>query len=263
VDKQRIGASFFLGGALAVAVTCGSWSPARATDLPVKAAPAPASVYTAPASVWWLGGDFKNRAATGYVGGIYALNGNLSSSGWLVRGQFTYVGSDFNSTLSSSGKVDFSLARENAAIGYQVFQGGWVFSGFVGVDNQNYHFSPSSAAPSRPKDETGAIFFGRIATASNTRYPMALEGQYSTANDDYWIRFRPGMRFNNITVGPEVVGLGNDSYDEFRVGGFLAYDFSPMMSFQVDAGYADNTHNGGAGNGGSGAYGGVTLVFLR
>ncbi len=259
-------AHLVLGGVLAIGAATTLSSPVSAADMPVKAPPSPQfPVSAAPSSVWWTGADFKKDTDTGYIGGIYALNGNLSATGWLVRGQFTYVGYNFDSTLAPSGQVDANYYRGQAALGYQIAGVGYVASAFVGVDYQSYKFSPAYAVTNPPDENLGAIFFARIATPGGSPYPIALEGQYSTANDDYWVRFRPGIRLSNFTIGPEIVALGNDDYNEFRYGGFVSYDFSNNFILQVNAGYADVTRNSGsAGQGGSdSAYGGLTLVFLQ
>ncbi len=227
-----------------------------------KAAPAPSYVDS---SVLWLGSDFKNNVAAGNIGGIYALNGNLDASGWLVRGQFTYVGYDFNTAAAPAGPAHTNFEEGSGAIGYQITGNGFVASGLVGIDGQNYHFNPAAAATPGLNDKVGAIFFGRIATMGGAQFPSAIDGDFSTANDSFWVRGRTGTKFGAFTIGPEVVGLGDRTYDEVRGGGYVSYDLSRSMIVQGDAGYADTTRggNGGGGRGGSGAYGGVTLVFLH
>ena len=84
-------------------------------------------------SAFWLGGDFKENVAAGYLGGVYAVNGSLDGPGWLVRGQVTGVfGFDFAMPPAPNGHGDFF--RGDGAIGYQVIGYGLVAQGFVGVD---------------------------------------------------------------------------------------------------------------------------------
>lgn len=240
---------------------------AYAADMPTKAPPlgaiaTPADVNS---SVLWLGGDFKNRVAAGNVGGIYAFSGNLDASGWLVRGQFTYVGYGFDTTLVPSGTAHADFAQANAAIGYQIVGNGLVASGFVGLDYQNYNFNPAAAATPGLRNEAGVIFWGRVATMGGSPFPTAVDGQFSTANDSFWVRGRTGVRFGNFTVGPEVIGLGNNVYSEVRGGGYVSYDLTNKLIIQGDLGYADaiRGQNTSGAPGGSGVYGGMTLVFLH
>jgi hypothetical protein len=264
MNYMRLVSHFVLSAAVLVSAAEASNSRANAADMATKAPPlsAPGDVNS---SVVWLGGDFKNDVAAGNIGGIYAFSGNLDASGWLVRGQFSYVGYDFNTTLSASGTANGRFSEGSGALGYQVVGGGWVASGFVGVDGQNYNIDPPAAATAGVGDKAGAIFFGRIATMGGAPYPISIDGDYSTANDSFWVRGRTGVKFTSITVGPEIIGLGNVAFDEVRAGGYVSFDLSRSMILQADLGYANATRgeNSSAGRGGSGAYGGVTLVFLH
>jgi hypothetical protein len=265
VGCLEIGKRFALSAAVAICATSVASLTASAADMVTKAAPQAAASSDVNSSVFWLDGDFKNDVAAGNAGGIYALNGNLDAPGWLVRGQFTYVGYDFNTTLAPSGTGHGTFTDGSGAIGYQVIGNGLVASGFVGLDYQNYAINPAAAATPGIGDRLGAIFFGRIATMGSTEYPSSIDGDFSTANDSFWVRGRTGIRSGSFTVGPEVADLGNSAYDEVRVGGYASYDLSRYVIVQGDLGYADATRgtNNSGGRGGSGAYGGVTLVFLH
>ena len=55
----------------------------------------------APSDVWAQEPLALAKFSAGNVGGIYAFSGNLDAPGWLVRGQFTYVGYYFSSPLAA------------------------------------------------------------------------------------------------------------------------------------------------------------------
>lgn len=264
-----VGSGFrqILNGALWIAAVTVLSAPALAADMLTKAAPAatnqaPSDVNS---SVLWLGGDFKNDVAAGNIGGIYALSGNLDTPGWLVRGQFTYVNYDFNTALSASGNATGNLYQGSGAIGYQWVGNGFVASGLVGVDEEDYNINPAAAATPGLGNRLGAIFYGRIATTGGAQFPSAIDGDFSTAYNSFWIRGRTGVRFGSLTIGPEAIGLGNEFFDEARVGGYFSYDLTTKFIVQADLGYADATRseNNAAGGGGSGVYGGVALIFLH
>jgi hypothetical protein len=266
LDYLRIGTQLVFCAAVSSCLAGTLPSLADAADMATKAPPAAQSSSDTNSSVLWLGSDFKNDVSAGNIGGIYALNGNLDASGWLVRGQFTYVGYDFDTALAPSGTGHANFYEGSGAIGYQVTGNGFVASGLVGIDSQDYNINPAAALPSNISDRTGAVFFGRIATTGNSEYPSAIDGDYSTANNSFWVRGRTGARFGNFVLGPEVIGLGNNSFDEVRFGGYVSYDLSRYVILQGDAGYADSNPYGvntAGARGGSGAYGGVTLVFLH
>ena len=249
------GARLVLWTAAAICAAAGLSSRGHAADMATKAPPQ-ATENAAPSSVVWLGSDFKNDVDAGVIGGIYALSGNLDAPGWLVRGQFTYVGYDFNTTQSATGSAHTDFYRGDSSIGYQIVGNGLVASGFVGVDYERYFTNPAAATNTELNDKVGAIFSGHLATVGGAQYPFAIDGHFSTANNDYWIRGRTGVKFNNITVGPEIIGLGNVSFDEVRVGGYASYDLSRTWILQGDLGYAQGTrgNNNNSGRGGDGAY---------
>lgn len=267
VGYSAIGARLTLLSLVFLAGTGLVCTSAAAADMATKVAPysTPQAASDLNSSVLWLGSDFKNDVAAGNIGGIYAFSGNLDASGWLVRGQATYVGYDFSSPFATSGTAHGNFGEGSAAIGYQWAGNGYVVSAFVGPDYQDYHINPAAAADPRIHDEWGAVFWGRVATMGGAQYPSAIDGQFSTANNSFWIRGRTGVKFGNLTVGPEAIGLGNVVYDEFRAGGYASYDLSRYVILQGDLGYADATHgeNSAGGRGGSGVYGGVTLAFLH
>jgi hypothetical protein len=241
---------------------------ASAADMALKAPSQSASQAASDAnsSVFWLSSDFKSsRVEAGNAGGIYAFSGNLDAPGWLVRGQFTYVGYDFSSTLAPSDTAHGTFGDGSSAIGYQLVGPGVVASGFVGVDYQNYTTNPAAAAGSGVGNGWGAAFFGRVASASGVQYPFAVDGDYLTMNNTFWVRGRPGVRFDHLTFGPEVIGMGNNVYDEVRAGAYVSYDVLRYFIVQADLGYADAVRgeNTAGGRGGSGVYGGITLVFLH
>jgi len=258
------GQHLVLGAALLIGASVTVWSPASAADQPVKAAP-PADFSSVNSSVLWLGSDFKNRVSAGNIGGIYALSGNLDAQGWLVRGQFTYVNYDFSTTQSLTGTGNGNFYQGSAAVGYQFVGSGFVASGLVGLDAQHYNINPVSATPVGIGDKLGVVFYGRLATKGGAAFPSAIDGNFSSANDSYWVRGRTGVRLGNFVVGPEVIGLGNRAFDEVRVGGYVSYDITNKWIIQGDLGYAEGVRGerGAARGGGTGAYGGVTLVFLH
>ena len=163
--------------------------------------------------------------------------------------------------FSPTGRAEVDFTRASGSVGYQYVGGALTGSLFAGLEYAKHDFNPGIVDPLNVNDRWGAIFNGRVATTDNSRYPFALDAQYSTANNEYWVRARPGIKFGKVTVGPELGALGNRSYDEVRFGGFTAIDLTKNFILQFHVGYADALRVGTSG--GSGAYGGTTLVFLH
>jgi len=261
VGKQGFGRWLILSAALSIGAANALSSPAQAADIIGKAPTQQAAASGGPASAMWFGGDFKQNVAAGFGGGVFALNGNLNLPGWLFRADLVGVGFDFAMPPAPNGHGD--MFRGDGAVGYQVFGYGLVAQGFVGADYEQYNFHPASAGNPQLRDGVGAIFYGRLASATATQFPFAVDGQFETTNRDFWVRGRTGLKYGPWTVGPEAIMLGNVSFDEARFGGFVTYDLTNYMSVQANLGYADAIRNDNSGRGGNGVYGGVTLVFVH
>jgi hypothetical protein len=232
---------------------------------PVVAADAmPDGMAASPAAAFWAGGGFKSRVAAGFVGGVWApMTHSLDADGILVRGEYVYVNYDFNTRLSATGTGHGTLNRANAEIGYQLVRFGLASSVFVGPDYQNFSISPSTARGRGLNDKVGANFVGRVARAGVQEFPVSLEGNFSTANNTYWAKLRPGKNFGQFTVGPEIGMLGNNDFDEAHYGGFASINISSAVMLQGALGYSKQFRNNiSSGNGGEGAYGEISLVIL-
>jgi len=255
IQVRRLG----LSAAVLIGAMTGLSLPARAADILTKSPPQTA-VSEAPSTVLWAGGDFKDDVEAETFGGIHALSGGLDHSGWLIRGDFTAAQFGFN---TNPGSANGDLYRGDGSIGYQTFTNGWVASGYLGLGYEQYNFSPASAGNPSLHDQFGLMLTGRLATAGTTPYPVSLDGQYLTANNEFWLRARIGARFGAITVGPELIGLGNVAWDEVRFGGYVEYQFSRDWIVQGDLGYANGSSGDLFGHSGTGVYGGVGLVYLH
>lgn len=210
----------------------------------------------------WAGVGLKDDVIAGYAGGVFALNGDLGSTGILLRASGLYVDYDFNTALSPNGRANGDLYRVNGSLGYQIVGEAITWALFAGVDYQDRDINPGVANDGRLNDEAGFIVNARIATNGGSMFPLTLEGHYSTANNDFWARAQTGFDLASFTVGPEASILGNDAYTEARFGGYASWHISSDFDLQFRAGYAEQLSGaGGSNSGGDGAYGGASMVF--
>lgn len=244
-----------LAGAAAIALgTLAGFEQAKATDM---------SAVDTHSGVLWAGVGFKEDVVAAYIGGVLAVNGDINSSGLQVRLSGTFVDYEFRSGFAPSGKADGELYRGNASLGYQIAMEAVRISLFAGVDVQDRDINPAAANDGRLKNEAGFFVSGRVASNTPGPFSMSVEGNYSTANSSYWTQAKLGYRFGSVKVGPEIGVLGNDVFDELRIGGNAEFGLLSNLLLQVNAGYAEKLSGGGSGgSGGDGAYGGGTLVFL-
>ena len=211
----------------------------------------------------WAGVGLKEDVVAGYTGGVLALNGDLGSTGFLLRASGLYVDYDFESGFAPGGVANGNFYRGDVSFGYQFVNDGLVFALFGGADFQNRDIDPAAADDGTLNDEIGFIVHGRFAADPEGPLALTLEGNYSTANDTFWTRAQTGFALGSFTVGPEVSYLGNDSYTEARFGAFSKFNLMSNTELQFRAGYAEQlTGEGSSNSGGDGAYGGATIVLL-
>ncbi|MGH6995424.1 MAG: cellulose biosynthesis protein BcsS, partial [Stellaceae bacterium] len=154
MNRAKLGLRYVVGAALCLAAA----SPVLADD-------ATPSADQAPVTALWAGAAFKPHVAAGYAGGLWAPTGNLDSSGWLLRGEYLYVGYNFSSTAAVGGSASGQLNRADAQVGYQVVNSGIAASVLVGPDYEDFSVTPSAANDRRLSNKLGAMIVGRVARA--------------------------------------------------------------------------------------------------
>jgi hypothetical protein len=222
-----------------------------------SAAPADAQGTRNPISTAAIFGfDVGPSAETGYAGAIYALNGDSSRDGFLIRGLGVYSSYDYDAAV---GAVDGDMVLFDGMVGYQIMRSNIRVAGFVGVEYQDHDLSPNDPANSVNGDETGFKAVGEVTLGHGNALFINLIGAYSTAFETHWVRFRPGYNYERFTFGPEIIWQGNESYDAHRVGGYLTMRL-PDTPFDVtvSSGYHKNEDSGIFGDD-NGAYGSINI----
>jgi len=202
-----------------------------------------------------------------YIEGfMFALNGDMSRDGWVIRSYASRVDYDLDPGTGRGYQAD-------ALLGYRVDRNSWNGGIYAGFDWQNYQLKPDDPTLEVRGTEMGFKVAGDFETSDDLPYYLALDGYYSTAFDSYWVRGRAGWNFNRLAFGPEVIALGNEDFDAQRVGGFATFRFKllpdrPKLELTLSAGYqflSDSRSTGvtggntGTSGGGEGAYATVIL----
>ena len=67
---------------------------------------------------------------------------------------------------------------------------------------------------------------------------MSAYGSYSTAHNAYYTRLKGGFAlFDRTFIGPEFTALGDDFFNQWRLGAHLSGFQLGMLKFAVAAGY--------------------------
>jgi hypothetical protein len=199
------------------AVTLFAASPASAQDAPTTVpAPIPLSVVPSERNPHGtglsIGADVGPGSYAFYVGGVQAINGDLSADGFLIRAGFTF------------GQYDEGILRDvpfeagSLMVGYQHAFDRTRVALFVGGDIIH---NGEGADPSVRGTEEAFRVVGEISTPVTERLDLTGWGSYSTFENQYYVQaralYRPGD--NGFRMGPEGSLLGGDTWDQARLGG--------------------------------------------
>jgi hypothetical protein len=239
------------------------------------AAPAPAfaggdAPAGFPGTVVFSGSDYKEDVSFSYVGAVHALNGSLDKNGFLVRvfagfGEYQYATEGV-----PEGHVETDLTIVDAGVGYQVYAGAVRLSAYAQASYEEHDQSPEDTANSARGDAWGFKANLEAETTADAPIYAGVIGSYSTAFDSYWVRGRAGMRVGHgIVIGPEIIALGNEEFDQMRYGAFvsgLPSIFSLMFGgdskSSLAIGYADTDEDGGSARAGDDSiYGSIGTSF--
>lgn len=199
-----------------------------------------------------------------YAGSVYALNGDLNSSGWFARaqiggGQYSYQ------SQAIQGRVRGTLFDASLGFGYKhYFDQDWSLSGYVGPHYRTRDLNvPDPLSNVTDSDKVGALVGLEFTGFSGPIYFNGI-GQYSTIENSVWSRLRVGYDFSsvNIIVGPEGLYFRDHQFDEYRGGAFITIQLNELINLSLSGGYAEYQNNfGGNNNSNSSPYGDVGLSF--
>ncbi len=240
--------------ALGAAIALGSISVGHAADMkmPVKAL-APV------APIQWInafaGVTVVPQSVYGEAGAVFALNHNLATDGFLFRIKGGGGGYSYNRTPVLKQNASFETG--DIMLGYQKFVGATRLTLYAGANVENHDNTDPLATVRGTK--VGAKVLGELYTEFNPSTYALVSGSYATDFRNYFTMAKLGFKIlPNVSIGPEIAQLGNQRFDAFRAGPFVAFDLTQSAQFILSAGYYDDERKNALNNH-SGAYGEVHL----
>lgn len=224
---------------------------------PASYSPAPAN-YTQSSEVFagyngWTDYDY------GYIGGVTALNHDMKSDGWLVRGNVGY-GQYSYSSMAVSGTNTVDMTNGNMMMGYQKFlagPNGGRIAVYLGVDYEDDSLSKVDSTNPVRGDEFGLIGRAELRLNLDGKTFLNEEASYSSAFDSYISSTRYGFNFGQFAVGPEVEFLGNQAFDSQHFGLFVGdIRLADTLTASVSGGYEHSARQFS-----SGGYGNVSVGY--
>jgi outer membrane immunogenic protein len=189
----------------------------------------------------FTGLDVSKFSVSGWIGTLIAPSKDLDTSGvrvWLV------------------GESGGYLYHDGAAAFHGIYESGEVLAGY-GFEGDNYSINllagPNAinhmVSPYDPTNhvqgtEGGIKFRADAYLTPATGFMSYSEGEYSTAFQTYWAREKIGFDVTHgqeIYVGPEVAVLGDERFNQWRVGAHISNMKIGKIQVDLSAGYADDS----------------------
>ena len=236
--------------AVAAAAFAASVGAGWAADLPVAVKAAPAPAYLAgPWFTLFSGVTASPDSIYGEAGAVFALGHNLDTPGWLFRIKGGGGHYEYNRAPGLKQGVDFETG--DLMLGYQTLVGRARITAYFG-GSVEHHDNPDPLATVKGT-RGGAKFQGEIYAPLNDRMYFFALGSISSVFTFYYTQAKVGYKvMPGIAVGPEVQALGNDRFDNVRLGPFVAFDIAPRAQLILSGGYSWDTrrdslndHSGG------------------
>lgn len=242
---MRASSIFFLALAFAMATTPGA--SARAADwytgVPTDGPPAP----KAPRVAIDIAIDgTSQRALSGALIGTIAPFAPMDRSGMRVRLSGlagTYVYAPANPFL---GEVHGTIVGGAFLVGYE-----WVFRRatvglYAGGEVVNNTISPDDPNNSAKGGSGGLKIAADFYVTPTDETMIAGVLSYSTNYNSYYGRLKFGMALaDHIYVGPEVVALGDNFFQQWRLGGHVTGLRFGMLQFGAAVGFLNDRVRGG------------------
>lgn len=204
----------------------------------------------------WTGVDLSPDSYYIYLGAMTALQGQdiNAQNGWLLRADVGFGGYDYDTLAVPGGNVDGDSLAGDLLVGYRHHFNPGSITAWLGGSVENHDQSPRDPGNSVEGTEGGVKGGLELNVAPANNWLVNLGGFYSTGFDSYWTRGAVGYNFGPVTVGPELLFLGNEEFHQVRYGAFLGGFDLGYVDAKLYGGYADTTARGD-----DGIYGGVSF----
>jgi opacity protein-like surface antigen len=151
--------------------------------------------------------------------------GGLDNSGFRVRlatvdGAYSFL------QFTNFGPRIYGNSEEGVGeIGYEFVQGSTSLLLMTGVN----YLTSSSSMPQNPSNPVPGTAFGsksliELYSTPTDKTMVEAEGNYATTFGEYYEQFKTGYAAlgPEIYIGPEAIFLGSQTYNQYRLGGFVS-----------------------------------------
>ncbi len=196
------------------------------------------SSYSASSDVFG-GASFIKDASHSYLGAVTAVNGDITTHGFLVRGSFGAGQYDYDNRNVAGGDVEANFGGADLLGGYQaIISDNQTLKVYLGASWEHHQLSPKDYNADVRGTEFGIKSQAEYYANLNEDISTSAIASYSTGFDTYFTSANVGYNFGNFSFGPELAFLGNEGFHQQRVGGNFGNIKIGDFTLNVNGGYA-------------------------
>lgn len=182
------------------------------------------------------GASFGEDNSYYYLGGVSAVNGDIDRDDLLLRASVGYGKYNYRAPALVDEKENGAVTSTDLMVGYQKYFSAGRVSIFGGGNYDDYRLHKND--PSNPVNGGKFGAKGQFELVLDVTKDLTFNNisSYSSAYHTYWIYNSVALNFNKFSFGPEMIFIGNRSFDQQRIGG----QFS-----RIDLGFAQLSLSGG------------------
>jgi hypothetical protein len=205
-----------------------------------------------PANDWIVSFDASTTVtsdgtAFASVGATMPLSRTLDVSGSRLRLEGLAGTFKFDSSVTGD-RIKGEQEGGSILAGYEWKSPGTSLAVYGGLEVRDSQFSPQEAGVAAPGVHQGLKTTIEYYTALSERSMLFAYGSYSTIYNAYYGQVKLGIApAGGVYIGPEFAMLGDDYYQQWRIGGHLTGLQLGGLQFGISAGYQlDKTGQGGS-----------------
>jgi hypothetical protein len=169
-------------------------------------------------------------------GGMLWSPGGLAHEGFTLK--LLVAGGNYGYT-SAGTEVDGRYTLASVMAGYRIKRGRLEATAVIGPDFQRHELTPDDLGNRMRGSHAGVRFGVDLWYQTSDTFMATASVSLSSIGPNYWTRAAVGWYlFDRVWIGPELMALGGDRYDQFRVGAHVTALRTAAFEWTAGVGFA-------------------------
>jgi hypothetical protein len=203
------------------------------------------SANAATRNVVFGGASFGEDNSYYYLGGVSAVNGDLDRDDLLLRASVGYGKYNYRAPALVEEKESGQVSSTDLMVGYQKYFSTGRVSVFGGANYDDYRLHKNDPSNRVNGGKFGAKGQFELMLDLTKELTFNNISSYSSAYNSYWISNSVAWNFDKFSFGPEMIFIGNTSFDQQRIGGQFSRINFGSVALSLSGGYLKSAGKAG------------------